>query len=206
MLLFVEHNVDYTNHSRESLDGVKASMTVATHHKIKARELLRDIRASLSDEELMDKFEISKQGLQTAFDQLIKAGFLTQKELRTRSGLAAPTGVHDSARTLPRFYLVVRVEIQDREDPANKGIIKDINEKGIGIVGIQAALDEVKDLVIPASDFTLEDDISFQAKCRWTKMTAQGKYVCGFQIVAIEDENLERLRQLIHELSIEPPV
>jgi len=179
---------------------------MVAHYKIKARDILGDIRSSLSDEELMEKFEISKQALQTAFDQLLLAGLITRQELRNRSSSSTPSGVPDSTRSLPRHFLVVRVDIHEKGNPSNKGIIKDINEKGIGIVGIQAALDEVQDLIIPASDFTLANDISFQAKCRWTKWSAEGKFVCGYQIVAIEDEDLRQLRELIHELSLDIPM
>lgn len=173
------------------------------HHKIKARDILADIRSRVSDEELMDKFQISKQGLHNAFEQLLRAGLITKEELRNRSGSTAPSTEHEITRAMPRHYLVVRVEILEKDNPANKGIIKDINEIGVGIVGMRASLGEVVHLAIPPSDFTLEEEISFDAQCRWTKLSDSGAYVSGHQIVAIDDENLQLLRRLIHDLSLD---
>ena len=52
--------------------------------KITAREVLRDIRAGLSDQDLMEKYTLSAQGLQSVFHKLVNAGVITQPELDDR--------------------------------------------------------------------------------------------------------------------------
>ncbi len=52
--------------------------------KITAREVLRDIRSGLSDPDLMEKYTLSAQGLQSVFNKLVTARVITQAELDDR--------------------------------------------------------------------------------------------------------------------------
>jgi hypothetical protein len=52
--------------------------------KITAREVLEDIRFGKSDSNLMQKYSLSAQGLQSVFRKLLRAGLITQKELDDR--------------------------------------------------------------------------------------------------------------------------
>lgn len=176
-----------------------------SNHKIKARDLLEDIRSGLSDDELMEKFEMSLRALQSAFEQLLKSGLISRRELRIRSAPSKETAASDDTRRLPRHYLVIPVEIYEEDAPSNKGVIRDLTEKGIGIIGMQAALDEVKRFIIPRTEMSEVDQVTFEARCRWTKRDDQGTHLCGFQIVSIEEEDLNALRHLIRELSLGDP-
>ena len=59
--------------------------------KITAREILQDIRAGKSDKTLMEKFNLSAQGLQSLFDKLVRAGVVTQDELDDRVPISERT-------------------------------------------------------------------------------------------------------------------
>jgi hypothetical protein len=52
--------------------------------KITAREVMKDLRAGVIDHDLMDKYQLSAQGLQSVFAKLVKAGVITQSELDDR--------------------------------------------------------------------------------------------------------------------------
>jgi hypothetical protein len=52
--------------------------------KITAKDMLRDIRSGLSDQDLMEKHTLSAQGLQSVFHKLVTAGVVTQAELDDR--------------------------------------------------------------------------------------------------------------------------
>lgn len=52
--------------------------------KITGREVLKDIKAGMDDPELMDKYKLSAQGLQSVFNKLVNAGVLTHAELDSR--------------------------------------------------------------------------------------------------------------------------
>ncbi|MBI5570960.1 MAG: pentapeptide repeat-containing protein [Desulfomonile tiedjei] len=54
---------------------------------VKAIEALNAIRSGLSDHELMEKFTLSANALQSLFKQLLASGLLHESELRNRAGL-----------------------------------------------------------------------------------------------------------------------
>jgi hypothetical protein len=56
--------------------------------KISAKQVLRDIRAGLDDEALMQKHEISVKGLYRVFTMLVLRGILDAEELEARRSLA----------------------------------------------------------------------------------------------------------------------
>ncbi|MGO9571738.1 MAG: hypothetical protein ACLP5H_29785 [Desulfomonilaceae bacterium] len=59
--------------------------------KITAREVLRDVRYGLSDQDLMEKYTLSAQGLQSVFHKLVNAGVITQAELDDRVPISERT-------------------------------------------------------------------------------------------------------------------
>ena len=59
--------------------------------KITAREVLRDIRSGLSDQDLMEKYTLSAQGLQSVFHKLVSAGVISQPELDDRVPISERT-------------------------------------------------------------------------------------------------------------------
>ncbi len=52
--------------------------------KITAREILADVKAGFDDSELMGKYNLSAQGLQSCFDKMIHAKLITKHELDAR--------------------------------------------------------------------------------------------------------------------------
>jgi hypothetical protein len=52
--------------------------------KLSAKEVVQDIRAGMTDGELMAKYNLSAKGLQSVFQKLIDAGILISAELECR--------------------------------------------------------------------------------------------------------------------------
>ncbi len=50
-----------------------------------------------------------------------------------------------------------------------------MTEKGIGIIGIEASLDDTKTLVILPDNSLLVDKIVFTAKCSWVNKDSEGR-------------------------------
>jgi hypothetical protein len=75
--------------------------------KIDAREALKDIRQGMTDEELMEKYSLSAQGLQSLFHKLVEAGLITQYELDDRAPFGTRTVALDIFRCpscgMPQF-------------------------------------------------------------------------------------------------------
>lgn len=59
--------------------------------QLSAKEILQDIRAGMDDIALMVKYDLSAQGLQTAFTKLIATGLLKQDDLDERTPSHEPT-------------------------------------------------------------------------------------------------------------------
>lgn len=53
--------------------------------RINVKEILRDIRSGMDDTSLMQRHQVSSQGLQSLFRKLVEAGLLSQSELDNRS-------------------------------------------------------------------------------------------------------------------------
>jgi hypothetical protein len=58
--------------------------------KIKARNIVNDIRSHMTDPELMAKYDLSARGLQSAFIKLLDARAITQAELDRRPSALSP--------------------------------------------------------------------------------------------------------------------
>jgi hypothetical protein len=165
-------------------------------------EAVVDIRSGMNDFELMEKYNLSPNGLRRAFQSLVDAGLITREELSNRCPGFAETVFIESLRELPRHFLAIAVTIYDRTRPEVSGTLRDITEKGVGVSGISAKLGEVKILAIPAEKFIDADPILFEARCVWVdKEGAAMESRAGFQVTKISERCLQDLRRLIRSLS-----
>lgn len=58
---------------------------MAEKKKISAKEILADVKAGMTDQELMDKYQLSSSGLQSLFRKMIGANLLTEYDLDQRA-------------------------------------------------------------------------------------------------------------------------
>jgi len=59
--------------------------------KVTAREILRDVRSSLRDQDILEKYTLSAQGLQSVFHKLVNAGVVIQGQLENRAPISERT-------------------------------------------------------------------------------------------------------------------
>lgn len=171
--------------------------------RLEPPEMVRDIRSGMTDFELMEKHDLSPKGLQRAFDELLKSGELDQAELDGRFPAYDSVTVQ-SLREMPRYFLAVAVDIYELGHPENRGILRDITEKGVGVVGIKAVRGERKTFTVPSEKFIDEGPIVFDAKCMWaTPERWDQESAAGFQIMKISEKSLQDLRELIHSLALD---
>ncbi len=57
---------------------------MATKRTINTKEVVRDIRSHMTDEELMAKYRLSARGLQSVLRKLLEAKLITQSEFDWR--------------------------------------------------------------------------------------------------------------------------
>lgn len=180
---------------------------------VEAKAVISDIKAGLTDAELMKKYKLSARGLNSAFTKLVKLKCITQEEVDARQSgdpaIAPPTFEDtvsiDEKRSLPRYrprqpipvFETTNIQIYETKDLAARGRIRDINEKGVGIIGLPSKVDEVKTLAIVADEFVEVDPVVFDAVCKWTKKDENGEIIGGFEITRISKQTAMELKKLV---------
>jgi hypothetical protein len=123
----------------------KGGTVMNAKRKIRARDVIDDIRTGMNVSDLMAKYQLTLRGLRTAFQKLLEADAVTSDELNNLKSL------HDiSVSGLRRFRrkrLNPPLKIFDGGDPFKSGVVKDISEKGVCIQGIQTEVGDLKNFI-----------------------------------------------------------
>lgn len=165
--------------------------------KIKARDVIDDIRTGMNASDLMAKYQLTLKGLRIAFQKLVEADAVTSDELNSLKSL------HDiSVSGLRRFCrkrLEPPLKIFDGGDPFKSGVVKDISEKGVCIQGIDAEVGDRKNFIIRLGDFGRTSTMVFEAMCRWVEKDPASRRVrvAGFEITSISSLDSGELNKLI---------
>jgi len=173
---------------------------------IKGRDFVRDMRAGLSNADLMHKYKLSVKGLSNVFNKLLEANAIKPSEIFRRSMLSPDTS---DLRVFPVRLLSRRqvgsplpVYVYDEAWQERVGLVTNLGEGGIGIEGMEAKLDQVRIFVIPAGEVPGVGKIIFEAQCRWAGYNERSE-VCesGHQITSISEVSLAELRKLIDTMA-----
>jgi len=148
--------------------------------QIKAIEVVADIRAGLTDTDLMDKYRLSSKGLQSIFKKLMDGDVLSASELEARVPVFDDTAALDYIRLSPKQELVCLVPVYEASSPDVIGTVCDLTEKSVAVTGIGARVDQEKTLVIPADEFFRIEPFSFDAVCRWVRQGPSSTVVGAF--------------------------
>ena len=172
--------------------------------RIKAKKVVADLRARLSDFELMDKYDLSPDELQHVFTCLAQAGVIRNAELDERGAWFDDPANRSVTRGVPRHYLRVALFLHDRENPALKGFVTDLSESGFRVRGIMARVGEEKRLVIHASDVCDIHDIEVRATCKWlrTDSSERALHESGYHIDYATEVGRAGIKRLIEVLSL----
>jgi hypothetical protein len=169
--------------------------------KISLREIVSDLQSGASRFELMERYGLNSKGLYQLFKQLVEVGAIEPSALYSELASPYQTFIPENARELRRRPITFDLAVYEANNPKMAGKIRDITEKGIGTVGIEAVVGEVKHLVILLENFQGATPIFFEAECRWARMDPETKKrLAGFRITDISPQFLEQLRRLMEWL------
>lgn len=166
--------------------------------RINVRDIEADIRSGATESQLMNKYGLSSRGLQSAFWKLVDSGIVTWDEL-----LRVYPEIDDSVtlqrvRSWTRGYPILSLVLYEEGNPQNRGKIKDLSERGFGLIGFRAQPGERKKLVLTPDDVTDVKPFSLVAECRWFKPgSASEACSAGFQITRIHGDAVTRLQELV---------
>ncbi len=179
-----------------------------------AKKIIADIRAGLSDNELMSQYQLSKQGLKSAFSKLLKMRLLKEADFYNRPAqnpppLRQPSLAEDTvivADDRESWRLIPKIPIPIYgNNPAIKGEILNLSERGLGIHGISGVVGQKRNFVVMPQEYLPIEPITFEAICVWkSKDDVQGATV-GFQITAISEEAIVQLRNLLDFIDEDEP-
>jgi hypothetical protein len=170
-----------------------------------AEKIAVDVRSGMKGSELMEKYQLSNSALQKICQTLLTEGLVVSADIK---GLTPPldngASVHHERRKVSRRSPSLRIVVSDRNNDGLSGTVKDITEKGLAVRGIEADVGELKTLAILGDDIGLVDPFELMAECRWVGSEGfEAQSVAGFQVIAISDEDLQRLQELIEFLDLE---
>ena len=181
--------------------GAKA---IQFKRKIKAKDIVDDIRQGVTDSQLMRRYGLSVKGLQSVFTKLVQAKAILPGELFDRAPVLAEDSVTvESIRRDPREKLEISIHVSDAADSKQEGILRDLSLAGIGVRGIETRKGEVRTLAVTASQMFPVDIFSFDTICRWVKRKrSEGIVDAGFEITNISDEATKQLKTIIRLLNL----
>lgn len=170
----------------------------SSKRKIPGSECVTLIRSGVTDEELMERYRLSRKGLQKLYQALIEARKIREEEIYAHSALFRRRVDHLHERGTRRLDLNLPLWIYEMAS-ARKGLVRDISETGMRVAGIASQVGEEKNFRLPVDMFLGSDDLQFSARCVWARR--KGKRLtyseCGYRIVNISQICRETLGQLV---------
>jgi hypothetical protein len=176
---------------------------VAVKRKIKAREVVNDIRNGLSNLQLMEKYQLSSKGLTSLFRKLIDAEAVMAGELNGRELRADDTVELDQQRGLTRNYVLVNLPVSEADKESEDGFVCDITERGLQVAKLEATVGARMKLALRPDYFSDIHPLRFEAVCRWVKPATEGaESLAGFEITDISPHGILDLKNLIRALTL----
>jgi hypothetical protein len=165
--------------------------------RIPAREILSDIRNGMGDHELMEKYQLSVEGLGRLMDKLVEGTAIGHWELYEKSPLYRKLADRLASREFPRVRVLRPIRVY-HDESSQKGFVRDVSKNGVRVAGIKATVGEIITLRLPREEVRTAEPIEFAAECRWSKI--QGKHkkyvMCGFEITEISQTARIRFEEL----------
>jgi hypothetical protein len=173
---------------------------MVAEREIRAKEIVTDILSGIGDNELMQKYRLTFRGLQSVFRKLVDSNIIDAEFLQGRL-VPQLNGEKKVIARSPRKEIYVPLPVHDLANPDVQGMVINISERGLGVKGLKAEVDDEKKLSIKPEKFLQLRSFRLKAKCRWvTSSDDTEEIVAGFEITSIGHEELQELRNLIETL------
>ena len=166
---------------------------------LETKAIVADIRARATDFELCHKYDLSLEELPDVFEKLVELGVIRKAELKERSSFYDEPQNRSVTRRLPRKLLGMEVSIYDPDDPARKGLVRDLSERGLRVASVRPDINLAKRFVIRPDWFPNIRPFDIVVECKWIKAKEPLKryFLAGFEITSISSRSREELRKLL---------
>ncbi|MFH1116357.1 MAG: hypothetical protein V1792_20785 [Pseudomonadota bacterium] len=170
--------------------------------KINGQAFINDIRAGMSDTELMLKYKLSSRMLQSLFRTLLNTKAITPAEIYERTPFEDTTIDVNTLSYSFEGYTIQTTSIYDVTQPEKIGHVTSITERELRTEGIAADFAETKTFILLSGKAAKINPIFLRAKCRWCRRDeVTGDDVAMFEIVSIGQEHAKELKKLIRAFS-----
>ncbi len=160
--------------------------------------LVRDLRSGMAPLELKRKYHLSAKGFESALKLLLEVNAITSTEFKIFKFAGDDKLARQDSRRTPRSNPIPVVTVYENGKPETRYVVRDISEKGIGVIGIRAQIGETKSLAVVGDEFGQIAPFEFEVQCRWTKhLNLNGQICSGFSVTNISEQDLFRLREFI---------
>jgi uncharacterized protein (DUF433 family) len=180
------------------LRGTAEQSGVPSKVVINIHQIVEDIKSGLTKSQLMQKYHLTPRGLRWVSMTLISSGTIAWQEIYDSLCTTYDELVPDKLRRTKRYSLPFECPVYEAHNPGVVGKVRDIAEKGLGILGIKANVGEPKTLVIPKDEFGEFASFTFDAECRWITKDPEGVFVGGFEICHVSIGSLKEFQLLLH--------
>ncbi len=169
-----------------------------TKRQIRAKDIINDIHAGKTDQELAEKYGISLSALEMVLEKLAAAGAISQEEIKGRASMIEDPQSCDPLRSMSRNYIFFTIPIYDADDLNVEGSVIDISEHGLQIEGVETTVGDKRCLLIRVDEFADVFPFVFDATCKWVQTSCgKGPLLAGFEIDSISEGGSKELRKLI---------
>jgi len=182
------------------LRGTAEQRGVPATEVINIHQIVEGIKSGLTKAQLMQKYHLSDRALRWVSMMLISSGAIAWQEVYDNLCETYQELVPDKVRQTKRYPLPFECPVYAADNPGVVGKVRDIAEKGLGVLGISANVGDTKTLVIPKDKFGEFAGFTFDAVCRWTTKGPKGLVRAGFEISHISIGNLKEFRLLLHSV------
>ena len=167
-------------------------------HRIRGNAVARDLRAGMTDMELMVKYQLSRKALGRLFKKLLESRLIDHDDLYKVSSLYKEKVDKTTARLHARADLKVKIPIYDISS-SKIGVVRDISEKGLRVAGIEAEVGELKTFQLSIDSFIEADPLLVVAECRWVETKGKDKKypVAGFELKDLSETDAQVLRTFV---------
>jgi hypothetical protein len=174
---------------------------VKPKREIKASQVVQDMRSGMSNQDLMEKYRLTSEGLIRVFRKLVHARAVKPDEVTIRQITIESAPLSVQIRQTPRCRPQETFPIHDMDDLDTDFLVKDLSEKGVQIMGMETSVGRHTTFLIEAWAFENSDPLIFDAQCRIDKTDGRKKvFVAGFEIVRIEPADLQQLRKIVQSI------
>lgn len=187
------------------LEPIPQEKSTVAPRRIDVTAIVNDIRAGLSESEILERSRLEPRRLQSTFNRLLERRIITPDQLNGTISRSVSPQDHENIRSLERCYLDFELPvIVERENGETvRGVVRDLTHRGIGTVGIPASVGEVKTLTVDHDKFVIIQPFSFQAACRWVSDNEDsGQMLAGFEITSIDEADMQELHKLIRLVTV----